>query len=221
MVMPQWNNTMNGKFEVKVYSGENKPDKLLYSQNVQLSYLNFSGGTFSNIVKPSTRNTESYIQFSKPIAVDKSFFISYTIQYPATDTLALLNVIERNTNLNTAYLRTATSQWITAPETAQSSPQTSLWIDPVVSWTDTSTTNKPTESGLRLYYSQSSHQLYLKGLILGESGNLTVYNSSGRSIWKSNVFADGIIEIPEIGQGYFIARLQTSEGITRLRFIRY
>ncbi len=221
MIMPQWKSTMNGKFEVRIYSGETKPEKLLYSQNVQLSYLNFSSGSFSSVVKPNTRNAESYIQFSNPISVDKSFFVSYTIQYQATDTIALLNVISRNTSLNTAYLRTATSQWIAAPEASQSAPQTSLWIDPVVSWTDTSTTNKQTESGLKLYYSQSSHQLYLKGLILGESGNLTVYNSSGRTIWKGYVFADGIIEIPKIGQGYYVARLQTSEGITRLRFVRY
>jgi len=221
LVVPAWKSSLNGKIEVNVYNGETKPEKLLYSQSVQLSYLSFSGGAFTEIAKPNTKNVESFIQFSKPVSVDSTFFVSYSVHYPASDTLSVLNVLGRSSGYNSAYLLTAATQWISAQDATQSAFQTSLWIDPVVSWTDTSGTNPPATSNLQLSYSHPNATLKISGLSPGESGTLSIYNPLGKLVWSKFLLADGSVELPNFGAGIYIARLSTDTNTVTRRFLRY
>lgn len=127
-------NTSNMTVEVAVYSGNNKPETLLYKDTLLPAYTNLSalGDEFVESKKPLDRRQESFLHFNKSVYVNGTFFVSYRILSAPKDTyFSAFSLRRSSAKRNTAWVK-SNAGWQQATLYSGISYATSLYIDPVI-----------------------------------------------------------------------------------------
>jgi hypothetical protein len=170
--------------EIKIYSGENFPEKLITTQTFHPQYLNYtSNNGFGNVNKNTNLvPTECFVAFDDSVRVDRRFYVAYKINYSNENKFAVYN--SSGTPPNTAWIKEENGQWTPAGEYAAHPVSTSLAIQPLLRYTNQSSipdiekTIRP-----RIHYIRNENRLILPNESLPE-GDLYLYSVSGRLIRK-------------------------------------
>ncbi|MBK5195782.1 MAG: trypsin-like peptidase domain-containing protein, partial [Proteiniphilum sp.] len=74
---PATNGILNMDIRIRVYSGEERPERLLHEQPYNYSYAYFSNAHFPVTTRDMRHNVENYVKFDNPVSVSGTFYISY------------------------------------------------------------------------------------------------------------------------------------------------
>ena len=124
--------------EIKIYSGENAPEKLIASQTFRPQYLNYRNSSFVFTNKNTNLvSTESFVAFDELIKLDKKFFISYQIPFSQANKFAVYNIISETENIpNSAWIKDEKNNWTPANQYKTHPISTSLAIQALVRYRD-------------------------------------------------------------------------------------
>lgn len=154
----------NLQVKVTVYSGDDQPETLLHSELFQPAYCNKLSydDTFQETPKSLNRSQESYIRFSEPVEVDGNFFIGYQIEEaPQNVFFSVYNLPKGESSKNTTWVSTQ-GHWIEATRYAPALFSTSLFIDPVIQYTNpTSNETLPSASDLQIIQGADRQELHI------------------------------------------------------------
>lgn len=134
--------------KVTVYEGEHQPERILHSEIFQPSYCNkhVYKDTFLETRKSLNRAQESYIHFSEPVEVNGNFFIGYQIESAPQNTyFSAYNLPKGASSRNTTWVYDHT-RWVEASDYSHALFSTSLFIDPVIQYTNTTSNQSPEPS---------------------------------------------------------------------------
>lgn len=118
--------------KVNIYSGVEKPEKLLSTVTVHPTYpsLNYSGEwSIKNVA--SYNNLEVYASLPDPVLVEDNLFVSLQVQYEnmsSSDSLIVASVMGKDEC--TAYFYD--NEWKSYNEHPSGSVNLSMWVDPVI-----------------------------------------------------------------------------------------
>jgi hypothetical protein len=171
--------------EIKVYSGENAPEKLIASKTFRPQYLNYKDGAFiftnknTNLVA-----TESFVAFDE-LKLDKKFFISYQIPFSQSNKFAVYNIVSETENIpNSAWIKDENNNWIPANQYKTHPISTSLAIHPLLRYrNDSSISMIEKNKKANFRYIREEQRLILPEKCL-DKGELAIYSVSGQLIQK-------------------------------------
>lgn len=139
--------------EVRVYSGYDKPEEIVYTQTFQPSYRSWDKNEQDFVERPKTSGyaQENFVFFTKPVHISGSFFIGYKITSPDKNSFTVYNLPKGETTANTAWIFYK-NKWMEATAHPTLPFATSLFIDPVLQYdTDTRNENIPSISPVRIF----------------------------------------------------------------------
>ena len=162
---PVINNMANLDVHIKIYSGNDKPETLLYDQKFNYSFQYYANNAFYTANRNMANMVENYIRFSQPVTVSGKFFIAYTERNGTTPGFKVLNVEPRKVGsglVSTAWMKNATD-WTPSSENMYNPVNTSLLISPYVVGTGL-TPEKPAETPLELnaYYNSEVGRIFIE-----------------------------------------------------------
>lgn len=180
LVTPAVSGRTTPVIEICLYSGKEKPEKLLAKQkfNPQVSY--FDKDVLLTENKSLYRAQEHFISFGDSIEVQGKLFVSYRMSSEKNAKFCAYNVKEGELSTNTAWLRTSEG-WGKSPF------NTALFIDPVVQYKSGGIANQPSlkENPVRLYTDRSGKSLYV---VLPEAKGqaaLSIFDMSGKLVRRT------------------------------------
>ena len=207
-VVPEWKTTFNGKVIFRIYNGYNTPIQLLASTSVNLSYRSYSQGAFREIQKPYTASVDNFVKLNTPVTVDSVFFISYQIDYNATDTFSVYNVVGRVAPFNSALINDIPFGWTEMSNYNKAKMNTSLWIDPIIHTGKTTSVPKDTIIPVQVVFYSPTRSLYFKGLKPLMLYRFKLYNTAGLLLMNKNINWKEGINLNRERSGIYIATIE-------------
>ncbi|WP_455629109.1 trypsin-like peptidase domain-containing protein [Parabacteroides chinchillae] len=196
--------------EVNVYGGTDKPQTLLHTEPFRPSYqnLNTSDNSFQETDKPLNRSQETYIHFSKPVAVDGTFYISYKITAPKGTTFSVYNLPKGETTKNTAWAN-YNGKWIEATTYPQNPFSTSLYIDPVIQYTTSVGIEDIEDNNPIRIYLENNHKTLRVLLPSGtEKASYELLSLEGKILQAGNIRSNiGIIPVNVSAKGIYLVKI--------------
>jgi hypothetical protein len=127
----------NPEVEIRVYQGANKPQTLVHSETFRPHYTEMSSqdSSFIETEKRLNREQESFVRFSRTVSLSGTFYVGYKIKSADGPPFAVYNLPQGLTSRNTAWV-SYQGGWISASSHPLTPFSTSLFIDPVVRYTD-------------------------------------------------------------------------------------
>ena len=196
--------------EVSVYEDNNAPTNKLASQTFSPAYQRYYSYSFKTTTKSLSRKAESYLAFESPVKVKGRFYVSYTITPSSSDTthFAVLNIPKGNVTGNTAwyYYNKAWQQATSHPSQAFA---TSLYLDPVVRYSNPSAVeNVDEQSDIKLFVEPTHRTLHV---VLPESmpkARLSVYAANGTLVAAKDLTESVTsISLSSLPKGIYIANI--------------
>ncbi len=194
----------------EIYSGNAAPENLLHRQEVKMTFDVYERG--SGFVPKNLayfRQKENYLQLTKAIDVDTSFFVVFKLPEVPVDTFALYYTTNRNAgDLNTAWFKDG-AQWKPFSVNPLSPHPASLMVDAVVRPSNSNSTGQaydtqvkteifpnPTQNELTVRFAKDNHPVQLRlsdlsGRILFVENNLhgrSSYTLHTNSFCESGIF---------------------------------
>jgi len=201
---------------IKVYSGENGPERLLYEQPYNYSYRYFNNTDFPVSSRDMRHNIENYIRFNEPVAVSGTFYISY---YDANGIPAGFSAFSAEARrvgsgiVSTAWMKNA-SGWVKSSENIENPINTTLLIAPYVIG-NTSTSVEPEKEQFKLVVYHSSE---VKRIFIESNYDLVeweIFYSSGIKIHHETIDISinrGSYSSTHLPKGVYIVRVRTVDG---------
>lgn len=211
IVNPSIANSKNIDIEITVYSGSNKPERLLHTEAFKPKFTTFKeeGKLFIDSLKPLSRDQESFIPFSEPITVSGTFFIGYKIK-SSTDGafFSAFNLAKGETSKNTTWIHYK-EEWIEATAHPASPMNTSLFIDPVIQYNTTSANTSIAKSNpIRIFTGSTPKTVYI---LLPENIRQAQYSmitTDGRTVRSGTVYTgQNIVTTPSVTTGIYLIRV--------------
>jgi hypothetical protein len=168
--------------EVEIYEGNDAPRNLLKSQSFVPQYLSYN--KISQDFQSKNKNTdvvstESFVAFDNPVAVPKKFFVAYKINSSSNNRFCVYNTQLLPGKPNTAWLKDG--QWVKASEYTPLPVTTSLALQPLVRYTNDTSTAEISNKNRKLYYNTATGQLQFT--VEPEThGDIFIYSTSGQLI---------------------------------------
>ncbi len=213
---PSVNSISNMNIRIRVYSGENGPERLLYEQPYNYSYRYFSNTDFPIASRDMRHNIENYIRFNEPVAVSGTFYISY---YDANGIPAGFSAFSAEARrvgsgiVSTAWMKNA-SGWVKSSENIENPINTTLLIAPYVIG-NTSTSVEPEKEQFKLVVYHSSE---VKRIFIESNYDLVeweIFYSSGIKIHHETIdisISRGSYSSTHLPKGVYIVRVKTVDG---------
>ncbi len=209
-----YDRSSQNKITVRVYTKDENadaPKDLLASKVIDLKSLQWSASSssfyYSN--KVVLTGCENYIRFDVPVAAGKDFFISYDVPYtnlPA-DSFAIFTAKNRTAGLATAYAK-QNSIWKTMIDFA--GLRTSLWVDPVVSFSATSDVTIVLQNPAATIFPNPATDkiiINLKDSVLDKT-TVVLFDYMGKRILSKNIFEDKTeISLNDVPHGIYLLRI--------------
>jgi hypothetical protein len=196
--------------EITVLEGTESPHTLLHSEPFCPTYLELSliDSTIVNTEKRLGRAQESFIRFSRPVDVSGTFYIGYKIKSPASSSFAVYNLSKGMTTRNTAWVNNK-GQWIKASAHPLTPFHTSLFIDPVISYTnDDSSEHIDPGTTPTIWIDPVRERIHVL-LPQDDSGVCALYSTGGRLL-QENKFSGSETLVPASGlhPGIYILQIR-------------
>ena len=214
---PSTSNVLNLNIRIKVYSGENGPEQLLYDQPYDYSYRYYSNGSFPLTPRDMRHNLENYIAFSNPVPVSGSFYISYSDANGMPAGFSVLNAEPRKLGsgiISTAWMKNGTG-WVRSSENMENPINTSLLIAPYVIGSGSIVVEPLSEEPeMKVYYSNEVKRIFIESNrdllqweIFYASGQKIHQESADKSINRASYSA------AHLPGGVYIVKVKTIEGM--------
>ncbi|MCD7973436.1 MAG: T9SS type A sorting domain-containing protein [Candidatus Azobacteroides sp.] len=209
-----------GNIYINVYAGANEPEELLAGpilfHPAVTDYASWIG--FEEYTKSYGIAAENYLRFEEPVEVGKKFFVSYQLDYAAIDSFAVYSAKERLSDKNTAYYK-MDDKWYPVSEHPGYSMNTSLWINPVLQYRDTSSVGKAKREEKSYYITKTGKGRY--NFVWKEELNnitFTVYTIDGKKVLR-NLFSgtETDLDISFFPEGIYIIVATDTNGNKILR----
>jgi hypothetical protein len=200
------------KTEIVLYASINgRAADELHSEPFSPAYKDMSPPGYAVVEAPKRLNRaqETFVKFAAPVKVTGSFFIGYRISSPPYSSFAAYNLRRGMTVGNTTWIR-STGGWIQAPQFANVGFATSLFIDPVVRYTDGSSVEPVPElppAGIYTERGRRALHIVLEPNI--SSAILILYDLNGRKLIERRIEgSSATIELEDQAPGIYIAQLR-------------
>lgn len=226
LVTPVLQNPDNDKhIYLAIYEGNNKPEYLI-EDSIRFfpKYMEYASKEFGETVKPFNKAAESYVRFSKPIKVNKEFYISYKINYEKVDSFSVYAATNRTSGINTSYFK-QNGLWHPVNEHPELKVNTSLAIHPVLSYKLITGIDNPSyernDKIIKMSYDESGFVRLstTENLI---NAQIVAYDLSGRKLVNTDFIGNVTkINLSELPKGIYILRVEDeSQGVLyREKFI--
>ena len=213
---PPVNNISNMNIRIRVYSGENGPERLLYDQPYNYSYRYFANTSFPVAPRDMNYNIENYIRFDDPVPVSKTFYMSYSDISGISSGFTTFSAEPRKIGsgfVSTAWMKNA-SGWVRSSENMENPINTSLLIIPYVIG-NTSISVEPEKEQLKLvvYHSNEVKRIFIESNY--ELVEWEIFYSSGIKIHHQTIDIslnrDSYSSV-HLVKGVYIVRVRTIDG---------
>lgn len=213
---PPVNSITNMNIRIRVYSGEDGPERLLYEQPYNYSYRYFTNNGFPVDSRDMRHNVENYIRFNEPVSVSKTFYISYSDANGIPSGFSTFNAEPRKIGsglVSTAWMKNP-SGWVKSSENIESPINTTLLIAPYVIG-KISTTVEPEKEQLKLvvYHSNEVKRIFIESNY--ELVEWEIFYSSGIKIHHETIDISinrGSYSSAHLPKGVYIVRVRTIDG---------
>ncbi len=216
---PAVNNILDMNIRIGVYTGEDGPERLVQELPYTYSYTYYSNQDFHQSARDMRHRLENYIQFSNPITVSGSFYISYSESNGIPSGFTTFNAEPRKLGsgiASTAWMKNATG-WVRSSENIENPMNTSLLIAPyVIGDENTIVLPDKTDTGLKTYYSKEAQRIFIESntdLLEWE-----IYYISGQKIHQeATEISINRASYPaaHLPRGIYIVKIKTVNGITK------
>lgn len=218
---PATDKILNMNIRIRVYSGENGPERLLYEQPFNYGFMFFSNSGFPVAPRDMRHSVENYIKFINPVTVSGRFYISYYETKGIADGFSAFNIEPRKIGsgmICTSWMKNSMG-WVKSSENIENPVNTSFMIIPYTSGKESvAVTAEKEEPILTAYHSREVKRIFMESnydIIEWE-----IYYSSGQKIYHEK--ADLSINRVSYSSGHlpggvYIVKVKTIDGITRSR----
>ncbi len=213
---PSTNDIQNMDLRVRVYTGDNGPERLLYELPYNYSYRYYANQGFHQAGRDMRHRLENYIAFANPITVSGSFYISYYDANGLTAGFSVFNAEPRKVGseiISTAWMKKGT-EWMRSSENIENPMNTSLLMAPYVIGEETIIVEPDQdELDLKVYYSREVQRI----LIESNSDLLEweIFYSSGIKIHQETTDISinrASYAASHLPKGVYIVRVRTIDG---------
>ena len=205
---------------MKIYSGDQFPEKLLHKQRVRISSTHYNEDSFvdKEIIQLSSR--DNYLHFSAPIPVDSSFFVAIEIPQNANKSFGIYTAT-KSSGKNTAFFKEG-EQWKPFSENPVQAQNASLMLNPLMQpLKNTSTQNIPSNaySLAQVYPNPTSGEVHFT--CVEQPTHIELYSTRGE---RSHLFTPSgnstTIDLSNLPQGIYIALLVFESHTERVKIIK-
>jgi hypothetical protein len=170
--------------EIEIYDGNESPQNRLKTQSFHPRFLDYSGNQFQQKeVTTESVPIESFVVFDEPVPVGKKFFVAYKITLDPSNSkrFSIYNTeFASSETANTAWLKDG-QQWVKASDYTPQTIKTSLALQPLIRFTNDSSTAEITNNSKKVYYDRLTNQLILT-FEPENPGKIFIYSISGQLI---------------------------------------
>lgn len=194
---------------MKIYTGDKKPDSLIYQQRVRISdsYYDQRKGYFQETTQSNLMSKDNYLRLDSVVKVDSSFFIAFEISPNLKYPFAIYATEKKASGQNTAYFKT-NGEWKDFTSHPYYSRPTSLLIEPrIASQLETGvSTIFANERAIEIYPNPTTDEVTIE---IGEGAlNLTIYNMEGINwLSKSNPTEKEVLNLSKFPAGNYIVKI--------------
>lgn len=214
---PSVSNISQMNLFIRVYAGENGPERFLYEQPYHYSYQYFNNTDFGTAPRNMNYSVENYIRFDKPVSVSGTFYISYYDKNGVPSGFSAFNVEPRKIGsgwVSTTWMKN-TSGWVRSSENPEDPVNTALLISPyVIGNYSTAVEQERKQPTVTIYYAKEEKAIVIKSQYV-ELKEWEIFNSSGIKIYRDttdisiNRISYSSAHLPK---GVYIVRVSTSDG---------
>lgn len=213
---PALSNISNMNLRIKVYSGEEQPERLVHEQPFNYSYTYFNNTSFPTSPRDMNYSTENYIQFSREVEVSGFFYISYSDNNATPSGFTTFNAEPRKIGegiVSTAWMKNG-SGWIRSSENIENPVNTALLIAPyVIGKTSTSVDPEKEHYKLVVYHSNKVRRIIIESNY--ELVEWEIFYSSGIKIHHEVIGISKNIDTyssAHLVKGVYIVKVKTIDG---------
>jgi hypothetical protein len=150
---------------IRVYSGENGPERLIYEQPYNYSYKYFGNSLFQSAPRDMKHNVENYVRFNEPVTVSGTFYIAYYDANGIPSGFAAFSAEPRKIRsglVSTAWMKNGLG-WVRSSENIENPVNTALLIAPyVIGKASTSVEPEKEPSKLTVYHSNKVKRIFIE-----------------------------------------------------------
>lgn len=208
----------NMNIRIRVYTGENKPEQLLYEQPYNYSFEYFNNlGDFPLALRNMNHSVENYIRFNTPVTVSGTFYISYYDRNGIPSGFSAFNAEPRKIGsgwVSTAWMKTG-SEWVKSSESIENPVNTALLIAPYAIGNHSTTVElERKQPKVEAFHSKEEQAIVIKTEYT-ELKEWEIFYSSGVKVYQSTTDKSiNRITYPSahLPKGIYIVRVKTVDG---------
>lgn len=216
LASPAISNVDGMQIQIRVYSGEKGPERLIYEIPYNYSYRYYNGLGFNFGNRDMNHTLENYIQFENPITLSGTFYISYSERLGIPNGFSALNTAPRGIGSgieSTAWMR-GPEGWVRSSENIENPINTSLLIAAYgIGDATVKDDNSNKETIVSVYYSGEIKRIFIESdddLLEWElfyvSGQKLFQERSDKSINRAS------ITVAHLPKGVYIVGVKTANG---------
>jgi hypothetical protein len=201
---------------IRVYSGDDKPERLLYEQPYNYSYKYFGTAGFLSAPRDMERSVENYIRFNEPVTVSGSFYIAYYDANGIPSGFSAFNAEPRKIGsglVSTAWMKNGLG-WVKSSENIENPVNTTLLIAPyVIGNASTSVEPEKEQPKLTVYHSNKVKRIFIESNY--ELVEWEIFYSSGIKIHHETTDISinrASYSSAHLPKGVYIVRVRTIDG---------
>ena len=213
---PAINNIQNMKINIRVYTGEKEPERIIHNQLYEYNYQYYSSQGFDYGLRDMNRSVENYIQFENPISLSGTFFISYSDINSIPNGFSVFNTEPRNLGsgiISTAWMKSSQG-WVNSSENIENPINTSLLIAAYgIGDASVKKDTRVDETTVSVYYSGEVERVFIESnddLLEWElyyvTGQKIHHERSDKSIHRASFSSS------HLPKGIYIVKVLTSNG---------
>lgn len=217
--------TTSPDVEITVYDGDDTPSTLLYTETFKPVYLSYSSDeSFVETAKDLNRAQESFVVFSSPVTVSEKFYVGYRITQSSDDGyFAAYNLPKGSVSGNTAWILNG-NEWQPANEYSKAGYSTSLFVDPVVNYQRTTSTEEVSiDNDIQIFQSRDRQWLYIRLNQETTSGNgiYRIYSANGKLVKNGTLEGQQTsVSLDDLSSGIYIAQISAGNILSNQKIIR-
>jgi hypothetical protein len=212
LVTPPVTDAVAPEVELEVYSAgpDGGPLSLLYTKPFSPEYAEYSvaDSNFVERPKPWGRGQETFVAFDRPVAVENAFFVAYKIKASGSSGFAVYNLPKGLVASNTAWL-SLDGRWLPATEYPAGAFATSLFIDPVLRYTENSAIEPLpfSPSPVHIFAEQHGGGIFVDFRYPPTAtAEFMLYDSGGKLLMEKSLKEDTHLSAPQAaGAGIYVA----------------
>lgn len=202
---------------MNVYSGEDKPEKLLYQQRIRITDTHYSGSSFVTDTPSYYLSRDFYLHFDTPVTVDSVFFVSVSVPESPQNSFGIYAT--NGNSKNTAFFK-QDGEWQPFTKHPIMASASSLMIEPqLLPHKFTSTKDVKAEQKTLVYPNPAQSEITLS--FTERPLSVCLYNLQGVRL---NSFTPNDlsykIDLKNYPQGVYIIEVQYQNEIEKIKLLK-